>query len=203
VASVPGCSAPSTRSTMGTSAANWLRAPAASPPPRSTGPAWHGRSGCRGTPHQGPAPRWAPARPTGREPQPHPPHTRSSRRGRCGPNTARTRRAAAVSRHRRPASRSQRSAREGGRQVLSSHVIAIAGFVAFAVAGTVLNLLAHRPRLRDTDDGRAVHLDYAHPVPAGLRSWPGGHASACTCSPSETRFAVLSLVSRGGGQWKE
>ena len=78
---VSGCSAPRTRSRMGSSAAYWSRAPAASP----ASPVQEARlaravrvSGCSAP---RPARGWAAARRTGRGPRPRPPPPRSSRRG--------------------------------------------------------------------------------------------------------------------------
>ena len=78
---VSGCSGPETRSRMGSRAAYWSRAPAASP----ASPVQWARlsrvarvSGCSGP---GPARGWAAGRRTGRGPRPRPPPPRSSGRG--------------------------------------------------------------------------------------------------------------------------
>ena len=66
---------------MGSSAANWTRAPAASPASPSSTRCRCGRSECPGARGPGPARGWAAARRTGRGPQPHRLRARSSERG--------------------------------------------------------------------------------------------------------------------------
>jgi hypothetical protein len=62
---------------------------------------------------------------------------------------------------------------------MSSHVITTAGFVAFVIAGTVLNLLAHRPGTRIPTMGtlftRTMHSRTGRIAVVAWWAWLGLH----------------------------